>query len=296
MSVKARELQEARTDGNERTSPGRAARPGATQPIEGPHLVVKRDDIRFHNEDPDHVILRILVHNEGSETSEATTARIETAPFGAFVPWRPLGEVEVPPVPARGQVILRLRARVEPLPSLGPPDRITTEGLLTAFDLGDRDPSGRRDARLLPPDLFRALGLGHGAWAGNFNVFLGEEPVERHWAGRVRVTPGAVNRAVFFLGSGPDAYRLDCEGDGTAWQPSLARPGSMLFTPGTRIPLGEWHEFPYRFPVVLSFFPTTSAGSREMRISVRQRSTGKTAYVEFTLDRDADGPGCYVVR
>src|SRR5262245_45846770 len=74
-------------------------------------LEVQRSGIRFHNIAPDRVRIEIEVENRGSLPSEPISLRIEAAPFGAFLPWRPLAALPVPTIPAGGMALVETVAR-----------------------------------------------------------------------------------------------------------------------------------------------------------------------------------------
>jgi hypothetical protein len=258
-------------------------------------LTVERTDITFANLDVDRVAVEILVRNEGVEESLPTVARVQAAPLGAFVPWRPLAVVKVPRLRPGESFPLRLEASPAPLATLGDPNRVRPRDLLTA--LAQEDPSG--DAARLPADplaLLRAQPNPH--WAGNLNIFVTGRAVERHLARALRIYPGRLNLAMFVVGSGPDAYQFSLRGEGAAWATGLqdmsAAP-SLDPARGRIIPLNEWVEVPAMRLMVLGMQPPADCTGGEVEVGVRQRSTGKEAVVEFSLDKEAAGPGCYVV-
>src|SRR5262245_2267681 len=59
-------------------------------------LRVERTEILFHDLDRDTVEICVTVHNDGEERSLPTVMTLESAPLGAFVPWRPLTRLRVP--------------------------------------------------------------------------------------------------------------------------------------------------------------------------------------------------------
>ena len=59
-------------------------------------LRVKRTDISFLDLAGDRVRIQVRVHNTGAHGSPPTPMRIESAPLGAFVSWRPLTRLLVP--------------------------------------------------------------------------------------------------------------------------------------------------------------------------------------------------------
>jgi hypothetical protein len=283
-------------------------------------LQVYRNNIKFHNPDPDRVDIEILIVNRGHGQSAPDVARVMAAPFGAFVPWRPLVVFPAPPLPPRRSALLRT---VLPAPSaapLGPPDRVAPRRLLTALEAPDEPPvkkAPKKSKRLkvagtsfdwaglgitgsLPPDPLQLLGRGSVHWAGNLNVFLGRHPVERHVAQALRVYPGRVNMAVFFLGSGPDAYTFHLEGSGAAWNAALydmTDRESLVLNVGEADPLeqGRWIEVSQTRVLALALRPPEGCGTGSVEVHVRQRSTTDVAVVEFSLDPDAAGPGCYTL-
>src|SRR5436853_355481 len=59
-------------------------------------LSLERTDISFHDLPGDKVLVQITVRNTGTGASRPTPMRLESAPLGAFVPWRPLAQLVVP--------------------------------------------------------------------------------------------------------------------------------------------------------------------------------------------------------
>lgn len=154
----------------------------------------------------------------------------------------------------------------------------------------------------LPRDLFELLGHANPHWAGNLNVFVGQRAVERHLAGGLRIYPGQVNVAFFFVGSGRDAYAFELDGSGAHWDAALyhtlARDLSALvprFDETDPLRQREWVETERQAFIVLIIRPPRDCGSGKVDVHVTQRSTGRTAVVEFSLDPRAAGPGCFVV-
>jgi hypothetical protein len=62
----------------------------------GAELRVERTDVAFCDSDGDQVRIQITVHNAGDLYSRPTIMKVESAPFGAFVSWRPLTQLTVP--------------------------------------------------------------------------------------------------------------------------------------------------------------------------------------------------------
>jgi hypothetical protein len=136
-------------------------------------------------------------------------------------------------------------------------------------------------------------------WIGNLNVFVDDTPVERHRARALRVIPGRRNVAVFFLGAGEDSYRFTFAGNATAWSPRMldltGRRHLADVRDGDSIPEFEWFETEGTHLMALVCEPRAQRGERDLEVVVTQRSTGRVASVEFTLDPAAAGRGCYVV-
>ena len=280
-------------------------------------LCVERRGISFHNVSPDRVRIEIQVENRGRERSEATELRLESAPFGAFVGWQPLTTVRVPAIPpgtsTRVQTIVR-QPRPDPIGSFS---GIVPRGRLTAAGAGEgrrmklhaRDPRttltsmllgailGRRRAAELPPDFFDLLDDPRPHWAGNLNVWIQRRPVERHMAPRLRVHPGRPNVALFCLGDGPDQYALRMECPDSDWRYALYDMGEGRVVDWTEDGLTEprWHAVPSMRPMLFAVRPPESCERGAAIVHVTQRSSGKTAAIEFDLDPAAEGPGCYTV-
>ena len=189
--------------------------------------------------------------------------------------------------------------KTRPLP-LGRIDRIPPSRLGEVL-AEDNDSEYRSKLKRLSPSIFDYFPPSSAHWLGNINIFLNNQRVERHLARGLRVQPGKLNRAFFRVGDAnlSDAYAFRIHGDGMAWgarlfaMPLFAR-SVVRTSEGNEIEEDRWIEaFRARF-VTLQFRPT--AGSRLGRIDVEvtQRSTGHQAVVEFTLDAEAAGPGCFV--
>lgn len=274
-------------------------------------LHVERTDIVFHNSSPERVGIEIAVYNPGDQRSEPTVAALMAAPLGAFVPWRPLALLPVPALePGDSQVLRTEAVRVAPAP-LGPPDRVSPRQLLTALGFGDPRPDRNPPSVLgqamaqtlggqLPADLMELLGRGNPHWAGNLNVFIGSKAVERHLAQALRIYPGRVNIAMFCVGERRDAYAFHLEGDGADWDAALydmTTAKTLAFDPrhGDAIPANEWIRLTGPGTFMLALCPPEDCGRGSVEVHVRQRSTGQSAVVEFSLDPNAAGAGCYVV-
>src|SRR5690349_4301303 len=80
-------------------------------------LRLDRTDISFHDSTKDKVRIEITLHNESAHRSTPTLMTIESAPFGAFVPWKPLAKIIVPAMePGESRELRTEVARPRPLP------------------------------------------------------------------------------------------------------------------------------------------------------------------------------------
>lgn len=158
--------------------------------------------------------------------------------------------------------------------------------------------------RALPADPFELLGHTNPHWAGNLNVFVGERAVERHLARALRIYPGRVNFAFFMVGWGRDAYAFELGGDGAHWDAALYHMvgrgtlGALMLHLDEidSVDQREWVEVERQAFLLLAIRPPSDCGSGSIEVHVTQRSTGRTAIVEFSLDPRAAGPGCFVVE
>jgi len=292
-------------------------------------LHVERTDINFSSRHSGWVDIRILVRNIGMDFSEPTIAELSAAPLGAFVPWRPLATVSVPALARDESFTVETRARRPRTRPLGPPDRVPPRQLLVALGADDDedDPATRRArvstrvklARMLrplntfdldpgaqeqtagelPDDPLELLSRRNSHWAGNLNIFIGGRAVERHLAQALRVYPGRTNTAFFMVGSGRDSYSFHLEGAASQWQASLLNLNSAASLSCTGkdwlVPLNRWIELTGTAMMILSLVPPARCVEEKVEVHVKQRSTGETAIVEFSLDPNAAGPGCYSV-
>jgi hypothetical protein len=263
-------------------------------------LTLARTDIIFANTSPECVAIEVTVFNLGPAPSAPQAAALLAAPFGAFVPWRPLAILPVPALRPGQSAVLKTTAR-QPRPApLGPPDRVPPRQVLTALGAADNPPGPGRPQRPLPADLMQLLGQGSPHWAGNLNVFVGGKAVERHLARALRVYPGRVNLALFVVGSGRDAYRFHLAGPGAAWGAALfdmteRRSLSLDLSGCSPVSTDDWVEVDHMRLLFLALQPPAGCTRGELEVQVEQRSTGQQAVVEFSLDPAAAGPGCYVV-
>jgi hypothetical protein len=288
-------------------------------------LCVERTDISFHDLDGDRVRIQVRVHNAGEHRSPPTSMRLESAPLGAFVPWRPLARLVVPSLEPGESRELSTEVRRPRRAPLGNFDRVPPKRLLTAVNTPDQpspqpgsgvvgvlnllrrgrtaNPSGRDLAAKPPlaPDLWDLLGRGQAHWAGNINVFIGRHPVERHLAKALRIYPGRTNLAMFMVGSAgkPDAYAFEMTGLAPDWEASLhdVTSNRSFVVNATDAPIEEtqWVESNRGLMVMLATKPPAGCQTGQVGVRVTRRSCGKTAIVEFSLDLSAKGAGCYFV-
>jgi hypothetical protein len=298
---------------------------GVTSDLANAGLSVQRTDIRFFDVAAGRVAIEVKVTNLGYQPTTPTFAVFRAAPLGAFVPWQPLATLPVPSLGPGESFVLRTEAgRPAPEP-LGWPDRLTPEQLLAEAEALDRIRTEKEEARkraaqeearkradalaarrgpalpFLPPDFADLLGRGNPYWAGNIDVFVGRKSVERHLARALRVYPGRVNMAMFQVGGPrPDAYRFHLVGTGEDWKATLfdcMGQKTLVTDVARQAPLeeGHWVEWPGRRYMTLALRPPQECGRGKVEVHVTRRSDNQEAVVEFSLDPDAAGPGCYAV-
>ena len=288
-------------------------------------LCVERTGILFEDLPGDRVRIQIAVHNRGEGRSLPTFMRLESAPLGAFVPWQPLARVSLPslePGESRAVSVEVARPRPAPLGDFGriPPGRLLTAlnspdqpspapgGLMTVLGLLRRGTVARpapgsvtARGRTLAPDLWDLLGRGQPHWAGNINVFVGSQPVERHLAKALRVYPGRTNLAMFMVGGlgRPDAYSFELAGLAPDWKAALhdvTHNRTLVADPsGAPIQERQWVKAEGGLMVMLATNPPAGCRTGNLEVHVSRRSSGTTAVVEFNLDPSAQGTGCYFV-
>jgi hypothetical protein len=265
---------------------------------------LSRTDIDFFSIG-DRVTIDVKVTNSGAEPAPAGTALVQAAPFGAFVPWRPLAVLPVPPLAPGEEYRLRTHAVAEKPTPLGDPGRVPPRQLLTALGMFD-DRSGDRGTRAraplsMPPDPMQLLLQDNPHWVGNINVLVGPKDVERHLARALRIYPGRANMAWFCVGSwGRDAYAFWLKGLQPEWHASLfdmSTRESLVLGPedGPEIVPERWIPTESTHVMMLVLTVPAACGAGNVEVHVRQRSTGRHAVVEFSLDPEAAGRGCYAV-
>jgi hypothetical protein len=153
----------------------------------------------------------------------------------------------------------------------------------------------------LPINPLDLLVRGNVYWAGNLNVFIGHQAVERHAARELRILPDRTNIVMFFVGDGkPDRYRFDLVGLDRRWEATLIRPTvdvpfTRTFSEGQTIKPGCWVPIQQGRLLIMALRPPQHCQHAAVDVHVCRESTQQTAVVEFTFDARAAGPGCYVV-
>ncbi len=280
-------------------------------------LFVERTDISFRNVEPDRVRIEVVVSNPSSLSSEPTMMVVQAAPLGAFLPWREVAIMEVPSIGPFGSIPVDTEVALPQTKSLGDFSNVPPQTLLATMDEND-EPSrpdatgnsiGNIFARLLrqpgqetelPNGPFDLLTRKNVHWAGNINILIGEQAVERHLAQALRIYPGMTNLAMFFVGAQPDAYKFALAGSGADWGAALF---DMSFSPSllnlrnetNAIPLSQWVKMDGRRIILLAVSPPEFCGEGNVEVHVKQQSSGKDAVVEFSLDPNAASAGCYAV-
>lgn len=286
---------------------------------------VERTGIKFANTGFERVDIRMVVTNVTDDVSPPTEAIVSAATLGAFVPWRPLATVAVPPLRPHESFVVRAVARPPRRVPLGTPDRVSPRQLLTALAADDGGRQRRQASRHalgglmsflkdrrgiglqgddalaaeLPADPLELLWRDKPHWAGNLNIFIGGRSVERHMAQALRIYPERANLAFFVVGTQPDAYAFQLKGTGAHWSTALfdLTHGNAIVPQGDEaaIVADQWVEANPQALMILAIQPAADCGAGRVEVHVTQRSTGETAVVEFSLDPSAVGPGCYVV-
>ncbi len=196
-----------------------------------------------------------------------------------------------------GRQVTRAILRALGLPGDSPGDAPRQKERRTAAT-----PSGRgAGSAQLPADLMQLLLQETPHWAGNINVHIGNTDVERHLGRALRVYPGRMNLAWFFVGGpGRDAYAFRLNGLGKTWDAKLfdmtSRESLVLNAENTReIGTDEWIPTEGSRTMLLAMRPPKDCSAGIVEVAVTQQSSGRKAVVEFSLDPAAAGRGCYVV-
>jgi len=230
-------------------------------------LKIRRESIRWTGGIAGRPLkISFVVENLGLEPSAPQPVRIDVAPFGAFVPWRPLTSLTLPGIPPGGRVVMTATAGDDDLPRR--PDR-PVAGVTRVVAALMR--AIRRESEELRPVHM----------VGNLNVYVGDcEPVERHMKVAIGLQAGAENWSFFFIGDDRlDSYTLRPEAE-PGWQVDI-EPGSW------GVPM------PGPLSVAVNFVPPAHAASGRVAIWVRRESTGQEVPVEFELSANAPAAHCY---
>lgn len=263
-------------------------------PLLSSSLEIDQTDIVFANVAADCVRIEITVHNRGEVPSLPTLMRIEAAPLGAFLPTRSLATLKIPLLLPGESRTLRLEARAPKPTPLGQADRVPPSRVLTALASDDeRDAPQPGQIGTLPVDLLDLFQQGGTHWAGNLNIFFAGKEVERHLAQALRIYPGRTNLAMFVVGQ-RDTYAFSLHGADASWKTALFDATRGFRRKDAEIGQDEWIRLESGI-VLLELYPPADARKGEVDVHVEQQSTGKKAIVEFSLDANAAGPGCFVV-
>jgi hypothetical protein len=282
-------------------------------------------DITFDDLSRDTVIIRVRIRNQSERRSTPTNVRLESAPFGAFVPARALAILPVPVLePGESRELSVAAGRPHPM-ALGGFDRVPPASVLAALGASADEPSRppgtgvaallnlfRRRATsrsgkntavaarpMLPTDLWELFGREQPHWAGNVNVFVGDRSVERHIAKALRIYSGRTNLAMFIVGGAGkrDAYAFSLAGLPMDWNAALhdLTSARTLVVQASNKPIQEkqWVQTAGMMLVMLAVRPPIICEDGKLQVRVTRQSCQKTAVVEFNLDPTAQGPGCY---
>ncbi len=284
-----------------------------TQLAVAEQLYVRHTDISFHNTARNQVVIEVTIHNPLAERSMPTIMKVQAAPLGAFVSWSHLTSVVVPEIEPWGQIQVETRVPAPQSTPLGNLEEVTPQQLLNALDRPqvvidelfdgswielpiDLEMIG---SSLLPDDPMALLGRPNPHWAGNINVFVSDCAVERHRAQALRIYPGRTNLAVFLVGSGRDAYAFQLTGVEPDWEAKLysMTTAKSLVDLESECPAPQlkWIDGRKVRLVRLSISPPKGCSKGEVGVHVTQKSTRKTALIEFSLDPDTAGPGCFTI-
>lgn len=287
------------------------------------YIFLKHDDITFYDVSHNLVKIRLTLRNKGYKSSIPTSVILQAAPLGAFVDWNTLMTMQVPTINPNESIDLKTEVlRPRPIP-LGNFTKVSPQKILNATfppkgasqpfrsptnflqrflvrQSNINNPRGTNSA-LLPPDLLDLLNRRNVYWAGNLNVFTGFKSVERHHAKSLRIYPGLTNLAMFFVNDiKQDAYLFEINGNGATWETSLfdvTFRKSVIINPKLDLPirLSEWLEMDTRHLMILAICPPIYCQKMDLAVYVTQRSTRRTAMVEFSFDPNAQGRGCYTI-
>jgi hypothetical protein len=285
-------------------------------------LRVDRKDIEFHDLAGGRVRIRVAIRNAGELPSQPEIMRIESAPFGAFVTWRPLAQLVVPVLkPGESRELSIEVPRPRPVP-LGGFNRVPPRKLLAALSSPDqplrpqtgmeallqflwrsRRPQEARPATevSLAPDFWDLLGQGQPQWAGNIDVLVGRHAVERHVANDLRIHPGQTNLAMFTVGNSgrQEAFAFELKGLDSGWNAALydVTNGNSLVVGRSSAYIDEkqWVESNRGLMIMVATQPPRDCSVGTLEVHVTRRADQKTAIVEFDLNPAAKGPGCFTI-
>src|SRR5262249_11373072 len=201
----------------------------------------------------------VRVSNEGTLWSPPTEVAVQSAPLGAFLTWRPLMTLAVPSLAPRTSSVVSGTAMVaQPAPIAKPEEAwFMSPALLQEYAENEARKAReelqreanrllRRQAPILAGDLHALLGRGGFHWAGNIDILMRGKAAERHMARALRVYPGKVNAAMFFVGDRPDGYKFELTGEVEDWQAELAdatHSPTMKVSEASIVATSEFREF-----------------------------------------------------
>lgn len=251
----------------------------------GVDLVVARSDIEFLDTASGCVSIQVKVHNSSDRPSPPRSMAIYSAPLGVFLPQRHLVTLTVPSLrPGAKTIVQTTAARSRPMP-LGRIDRIPPGRLLKAL-AEDDDAADKSALKRITPSILDFFACLSSNWVGNIHVLVNHCGVERHLARGLPVRAGMWNTAFFLVGNSEyDSYAFRILGDGIAWSARLFTMHSpAMIEEGCWIPASRarW--------VNLRFYPPVNSSRGKIDVEVTQRSTGRNAVVEFSLDAAAKSP------
>jgi len=68
-----------------------------------------------------------------------------------------------------------------------------------------------------------------------------------------------------------------------------------LFSYSNELSLSKWLDFDGTRIIILEVSPPRGCGQGELGVLVTEQSSNRTAVVEFSMDPDAAGPGCFTI-
>jgi len=213
----------------------------------------------------DAIEVSLDILNLESVPNDETELVIEAAPFGAFVPGKPVARIAVGALDPGESRNLTFRL-----------DRSTLE------DLG------------LSPILFEsARGSGakavvdprrHPHWIGNLNVYFDRDPnsaVERHCAFNLRVPAGATVAAAFFVKES-SPFEITAATSSQGWSATLI--GDTNTTSPPLIPAGTRRLILRRCRLVSITAPEQVGDKATVTVDVRRVHDGRVVSVEFKFE------------